>query len=349
MANSDIEPGEDLSVENRVVIADDDPISLEMLHLLLESQGYTVFDAEDGEAAWELMLQTGARLIISDWEMPRLAGIDLARRVRNYAGGAYVYFILLTSREQSSDLVAALLAGADDFLRKPVEPAELIARLRVGERIQAFESRDFMLLALAKLAESRDNSLGNHIERMQGYVRLLSEQLRAQGSYGAEVDGYFVSNLCAVTPLHDIGKLGIPDTVLLKPTSLNNAEFELVKSHVQIGASVVDSALQRLPNAYYLQLAREVVMHHHERFDGSGYPDGLAGQAIPLSSRIVAVADAYDALTSQRVYRDANPHEVGRSILVHESGKQFDPEIISAFLAVESEFEAISKRERAVA
>lgn len=345
MAESNLPGEENLSVENRVVIADDDPISLEMLHLLLESQGYTVFDAEDGEAAWELIQKTGARLVISDWEMPRLRGIDLARRVRNFAGGAYVYFILQTSREESSDLVAALLAGADDFLRKPVDPAELLARLRVGERIQSFEARDFMLLALAKLAESRDQSLGDHIERMQAYVRLLAERLHVQGIY-AEVDGYFVSNLCAVTPLHDIGKLGIPDSVLLKPTSLNNTEFELVKSHVQIGVATVDSALQRLPNAFYLQLAREVVLHHHERFDGTGYPDGLAGQAIPLGARIVAVADAYDALTSQRVYREANPHEVARSILTHESGKQFAPEIVTAFLAVEGAFEAVSGRGR---
>ena len=328
------------SDSKRVIIVDDDDLSLELLANSLRVQGYDVISVNNAEHALRLLRKTGSRLVISDWEMPGMSGLDLCREIRREIWPGYVYIILLTSHNQTDDVVEGLSAGADDFISKPFNPAELYVRIRGGERVLALETRDLAIFAMAKLAESRDPETGMHLERIRKYARALARVLMQQGKF-PEIDDAYVHNLYLTSPLHDIGKVAIPDSVLLKPDRLSDEEFEIMKTHSIIGAQTLGAAAQQYPDVAYLVMARDIAMMHHERFDGSGYPTGLKGDEIPLCGRITALADVYDALTSKRVYKEAFAHTVARNIIIEESGSHFDPVIVSAFTASEEEFKAI--------
>ncbi len=328
----------------RVLIADDDTSSLATLEAFLTAYGYDVTCAQNGVEAFELIQKEDHRLVISDWEMPEMSGLDLCMHVRERQLGAYVYFILLTSRESGSDLVAGLAAGADDFLRKPFNPEELRVRLRAAERIASLEARDVLIFSLAKLAESRDNETGEHLERMREYCLVLAEQLSKTDKYAEIVDADFVRTIYATSPLHDIGKVGIPDKILLKPGKLTEDEYEVMKTHTTIGAETLAAAVRDNPKTTFYRFARDIVLTHHERYDGNGYPNGLAGEDIPLCGRILTVADVYDALTSKRVYKPPFSHGKAKKIIVEDRGTAFDPDVVDAFLATESAFIEIRER-----
>ncbi len=328
----------------RVLIVDDDPIALELLKDTLIDSGHEVHCAEDGVAALGVLGRGEFEVVVTDWQMPRLDGIGLCRAVREGGTAGYVYVILLTGYNTVAERVIGLSAGADDFMAKPFEPQELLARVQAAERIVSLETRDVAIFSLAKLAESRDPETGAHLERVQSYCRVLAQQLAASRGPAGEINAQFVRLLYGTSPLHDIGKVGIPDSVLLKPGRLSDREFEIMKTHTTIGAETLDAALRRFPNALFLRMARDIAATHHEHFDGTGYPSGLKGRDIPLCGRIVAMADVYDALTSKRVYKDAFAHEIARSIIERESGSHFDPEIVAAFLAAEEHFVAIRGR-----
>ena len=215
-----------------------------------------------------------------------------------------------------------------------------IRKMEESERQEA-ETRDVVIYAMARLAESRDPETGAHIDRVQTYCRALAEQLAKEGPYQTMCDPEFIRLMYTTSSLHDIGKVGIPDDILLKPGRLSDREFEIMKNHTIIGAETLDSAIARFPKTRFLQMARNIAASHHERFDGSGYPTGLRGTQIPLCGRIVALADVYDALTSRRVYKAAFTHDVARNIIYKDSGKHFDPVVVDAFRAIERSFEAI--------
>jgi putative two-component system response regulator len=294
--------------------------------------------AKDGCEAFELIRTGRYHLVVSDWEMPEMTGVELCRQIRRRRSSGYVYVILLTSRCGTQNVIEGLNAGADDFISKPFQPQELCVRLRVGERVLSLESRDMTIFALAKLAESRDPETGAHLERIREYSLLLAQKLSQREEFCDQVDGDYAQLLYLTSPLHDIGKVGIPDRVLLKPGRLTKDEFEIMKRHTVIGGETLDTVSDAHPGAQFLQLARDIAWTHHERYDGSGYPRGLAGEEIPLCGRIVALADVYDALTTKRVYKSAYTHESARSTILEGDGTQFDPAIVEAFLAQESHF-----------
>lgn len=328
----------------RVLIVDDDEIALELLSNTLSQAGYEITVARDGRQALEI-LRTGLhRLVISDWEMPEINGIELCRRIRARQFHGYIYVILVTARDGSHSVVHGLDAGADDFISKPFEPAELCVRVRAGERILALDSRDLIIFSLAKLAESRDPETGAHLERMRDYCRIIAQHLSDHDKYHDYVDGEYVQTIYLTSPLHDIGKVGIPDCVLLKPGRLTDREFGVMKHHTIIGGETLTAAAREHPEARFLRMARDIALSHHEQFDGSGYPYGLAGEEIPLSGRIVALADVYDALTTKRVYKSAFSHDVARSIILEGKGVHFDPDIVDGFVQNEEEFLAIRQR-----
>jgi putative two-component system response regulator len=213
-------------------------------------------------------------------------------------------------------------------------------RLRAGERILSLESRDVTIFALAKLAELRDQETGAHLERMCEYCRILVRELAQWGKY-ADIDGEYGQLLNLTCPLHDIGKVGIPDKVLLKPGRLTPEEFDVMKQHTIIGGSTLEAASHAYPEARFLSMARDIAMTHHERYDGKGYPLGLASEEIPLCGRITALADVYDALTSKRIYKPEYSHETARTIITDGRGTQFDPDIVDIFLKCEKEFIAV--------
>jgi putative two-component system response regulator len=329
----------------RILIADDDVIAMELLKDLLADAGHEVSCASNGREAMEILRRAEHRLVITDWEMPLMNGVEFCEAVRgNVEFEGYIYIILLTSHGTMAERVAGLSAGADDFISKPFEPAELLARVQAAERILSMETRDVTIFAMAKLAESRDPETGSHLERVMNYSRILAKQLPAIGRLTDQIDGDFVRAIYATSPLHDIGKVGIPDCVLLKPGQLNDREFQIMKTHTTIGAQTLDAALKRFPGTRFLEMARDTALTHHEHFDGRGYPAGLRGPNIPLCGRIVAVADVYDALTNKRVYKEAFNHDIARSLIVKESGTHFDPDMVDAFIAAEQAFIAIRER-----
>ena len=329
----------------QVLIVDDSKLILVALKGLLTENGYEVITANNGKEGLEALEQhPSCRAVISDWEMPEMDGIEFCKAVRAQDRPGYIYFLLLTSHGQVDEMVLGLSAGADDFIAKPYNPAEVLARLRAGERILSLETRDVAIFALAKLAESRDSDTGAHLERVQHYCRTLARHLATQEKFKNVVDAEYVRLIFQTSPLHDIGKVGIPDAILLKPGRLEPSEFELMKTHTTIAANTLDAALEKFPGVAFLKMARDIAVSHHEKFDGTGYPYGLKGEAIPLCGRIVAVADVYDALISKRVYKDAFSHETAQKNIAGGSGKHFDPDVVDAFLAVSEEFLKIRKR-----
>ena len=326
----------------QILIADDDAIALDILRMMLVAEGYEVVCAENGRVALELLRQHPIRMVISDWNMPEMDGLALCREIRRVSSAGYIYTLLLTSRNRTEDIVAGLSAGADDFIVKPFEPAELRVRLMAGQRVLSLETRHMAIFALAKLAESRDPETGLHLERIREYARVLARHLAPQ--LGSKIPADFVEAIYLTSPLHDIGKVGIPDCVLLKGGRLSDDEFEIMKAHAEIGGNTLTAAVEQYPSVSYLRLARDVACGHHERFDGSGYPRGLSGEDIPLCARIVALADVYDALTSKRVYKSASSHQVAQSIIMEGSGSHFDPRVVDAFSATLEEFREIREK-----
>jgi putative two-component system response regulator len=328
----------------QVLIVDDDPLMLRLAERVVVRLGHQVTTAMNGHEALQLMRHGSYRLLLSDWEMPEMDGLELCRCVRERYCSSYVYIILLTARSGTQNIIEGLNAGADEFISKPASPEELSVRIRTGERILTLESREVTILSLAKLAESHDQETGAHVDRMREYCRVLAEHLSQQDKFCEEVDGDFVHLIYLTSPLHDIGKVGIPDRILLKAGPLTADEFEIMKQHAVSGGMTLDSAIYAHPEAKFLCMARDIARTHHERFDGSGYPHGLAGETIPLCGRIVALADVYDALTTRRVYKPAVSHRNARHIILAGRGTQFDPDIVQAFLANEDRFVDIHRQ-----
>jgi putative two-component system response regulator len=319
----------------KVLVIDDDPVACEALSALLGEGGYAVRCAATAERGLELIGTGEFRVLVTDWMLPDLPGIEICKRIRGANLPSYVYIFMLSQRGRRADIVEGLSSGADDYITKPVTQGELMARLRTAERMLSLITRDVTIFALAKLAESRDPDTGAHLERVRHYSRLLAEHLHQLPEYAEEVNGEFIRMIQLTSPLHDIGKVGIPDSILLKPDRLTEEEFEVMKSHTTIGANTLEAALQAYPDALYLQMARDIALAHHERFDGDGYPLGLKENSIPLAGRIVALADTYDALTSRRIYKKAYSHSVARDIILNETAGQFDPAVVDAFISQE--------------
>ena len=328
----------------KILVVEDDPMAINLLKLTLDAGGHEMVVATNGREALEVLRATSIRFCISDWEMPEMSGIELCRAIRGGDFGRYIYTILVTGRSGEETTVEGLSAGADDLVHKPFNRAELGLRIRTGERIVSLETRDMTIFALARLAESRDPESGAHLERVRNYARTLAEELSRQPELKSTVDEAYVHLIYLTSPLHDIGKVAIPDHVLLKPGRLDAAEFEIMKTHTTLGAQTLAAACREFPEARFLRMAQQIAVSHHEKFDGNGYPSGLRGQDIPLCGRIVAVADVYDALTSRRVYKGASTHDVARSIVLRGKGTHFDPCLVDAFLRCEVEFQRIATR-----
>ena len=258
----------------QILIVDDNRIALAVSWNALEKSGHEVVSATDGQQALAILRGGQCGLVISDWEMPQMNGIELCRAIRSEDLLGYVYVMLLTSHNlpggEGGGSVTA--PGADDFISKPFDPAELLARVQTAERILSLETRDVAIFALARLAESRDPETGAHLERVRSYSRVLAQHLSGVEKFRTQINGEFIRLIYLTSPLHDIGKVGIPDCVLLKPGRLNDEEFEIMKTHAALGAQTLDAALRRFPNVKFLQMGRDIAASHHERFDGTGYP-----------------------------------------------------------------------------
>lgn len=328
----------------KILIVEDELVSRNKLDRLIRSLGYQTLIAEDGLEGWNIWKKERPRMVITDWIMPELDGKELCRKIREAEAGRYTYLIMVTAKSDVEDIVAAIDGGADDFISKPYVKEELAVRVRAGERMLGFETRDLVIFSMASLAESRHRETGNHLERIRFYSKTIAETLALFPDPPQEIDNIFVEHIYLTSPLHDIGKIGIPDNILLKPGPLDEHEFEVMKTHCKIGFDTLNDALKKYPKADYLQMSAEIALSHHERFDGSGYPNGLKGRKIPLSARIVALADVYDALVNKRVYKTASDHNEAKRLIQQDAGKYFDPLVVDAFISCEREFFDISQR-----
>ena len=351
-----------------ILVVDDSPDSLELISSELMKY-YEVHVATDGVRCLELARRVRRPdLILLDVMMPDMDGYEVCRRLKANPDTADIPVLFLSGRTAAEDERIGLEIGAEDYLAKPVNPAVMLARVRAHLRLKAAADylrdqnsflerevarrvrelsavQDITIYAMATLAETRDNETGNHIRRTQNYVITLATKLAENPKYAVQLPRQDIELLYKSAPLHDIGKIGIPDRILLKPGRLTPEEFEIMKTHAAIGKSSIQAAEQLvgMPDSF-LRFAKEISGSHHEKWDGSGYPEGLAGEAIPLSARLMALADVYDALISKRVYKEAFSHEVARNIIVQGRGTHFDPAVIDAFIALEQDFIDIARR-----
>lgn len=351
-----------------ILIVDDTPDNLSLMGNILKDD-YKVRVANNGEKA--LKIAGGEKkpdLILLDIMMPKIDGYEVCKRLKNSAVTRDIPVIFLTAKVEETDEKLGLELGAVDYITKPISIPILAARVKnhlqlkiasdflrnqnnffemeVKKRTAEIRTiQDVTILALASLAETRDSETGYHIKRTQLYVKILAKQLQSHPRFFEIMSDNFIDMLYKSAPLHDIGKVGIPDHVLLKPGKLSSEEFEIMKSHTTIGKKAIENAEKQLEESiYFLECAKEIAYYHHEKWDGGGYPEGIGGNDIPVSARIMAIADVYDALISKRVYKPKIPHEKAVDIIVEGRGKHFDPDMIDAFLEIKDEFKAIADR-----
>lgn len=350
-----------------LLIVDDVPANLYVLSELLYSAGYQVQAASTGRTALRYAtLRPQPALILLDVMMPGMDGYQVLAELKKSPETCDIPVIFLTALDNPQDEENGFRHGVADYIAKPIKPDVVLARVRnqllakqaldwhrdknaaleaeVARRIEENELiQTVSIRALAHLAETRDPETGNHILRTQSYVRLLASQLREHPHFSDMIDDRFITMLAKSAPLHDIGKVGIPDAILLKPGKLTDDEWAIMKTHTRMGSAAIELAERDIEKPVeFLGLAKEVARWHHERWDGQGYPDQLAGESIPVSARIMALADVFDALVSKRVYKESVTFEVAREIIAAERGRQFDPEMTNVFLSGFSEFVAIA-------
>ncbi len=322
----------------KVLVVEDNRLNRLMLVSFLNDFGAEILVAEDGIQAlflWETELPD---IVITDLSMPGINGIELVSRIREREQVKYTYIVVLTVNDDNATLEKSYEAGADDFLVKPFNRSELKHLIAAAERIISMFSQQLVIYALAQLSEMRDVETGQHIERIGIFCRVLSKALKKDPHYSYQITGQFIEDIALSSALHDIGKVGIEDRILLKPGALDDEERNQMKRHTTFGSQVIESIGTKYPQIKFLKMAAVIARWHHERYDGTGYPDGLKGEDIPLSARIVAVADVYDALVTERVYKPNFSHQKAFDIIVAGSGTQFDPGVVDAFVRSQSDF-----------
>jgi putative two-component system response regulator len=349
-----------------ILVVDDAPDNLALMSGLLKDL-YRVKVANSGEKA--LRLARGDEppdLILLDIMMPDHSGYDVCRELKADAATRDIPIVFLTAMSTVEDERKGLELGAVDYITKPISPPIVLVRVATHLAIKAAADflrdkndyleaevarrtaeisaiQDVTILAMASLAETRDTDTGNHIRRTQFYVRALAERLKEHPRFRHFLEPATVEMLFKSAPLHDIGKVGIPDRILLKPGRLDEDEYEVMKTHTTLGRDAIRSAEERLGTSVeFLRLAKEIAYGHQEKWDGTGYPQGLGGDDIPISARLMAVADVYDALVSRRIYKDGMTHEEALALLVAGRGTHFDPDVVDAFVEIESEVRGIA-------
>ncbi len=358
----------DFADKATILVVDDTPDNLTLMSGLLRD-AYKVKVANSGEKALKVV-QSGSPpdLVLLDIMMPGMDGYEVCRQLKADPATRHIPVIFLTAKSEVEDEKMGLELGAVDYITKPISPPIVLAR--VASQLALKASADFLrdkadyleaevtsrtrevmaiqdvtILAMASLAETRDSDTGNHIRRTQYYVKALAEKLKTHPRFASFLTDQNIAMLFKSAPLHDIGKVGIPDRILLKPGKFEPDEFEIMKTHCALGRDAIQAAEDQLGmKVDFLTMAKEIAYGHQEKWDGGGYPQGLAGNEIPIPARLMAVADVYDALISRRVYKEGMPHDKAVQIIAASKGSHFDPDIADAFLDLQDEFQAIAGR-----
>lgn len=343
-----------------ILIVDDSPMIIHLVSSVLEDY-HLLFALNGVEALETIKNNPNIDLILLDIEMPQMNGYELIGHLKEAPETTDIPVIFLTVKDDVAEEAKGLELGAVDYIKKPINTAILRARVdthislrmarifmsrqndilenKVRQRTrEILITRDITIQSMMSLLEVRYIETGNHIKRTQLYMEALCHYLEKEGPYKDMMNKDKIETIIKTAPLHDIGKVGIPDAILLKPGKLTPEEFETMKKHSIYAEQAFSSVDERLGDDNFLNIAKEIAGSHHERWDGTGYPHGLKGKDIPLAGRMMAIADVYDALVSKRVYKEAMSHEEARQIIVNGSGNHFDPNMVDAFIAIEQEF-----------
>jgi putative two-component system response regulator len=344
-----------------ILVVDDDPENLRLLVAVLKRGCLIPRPVLNGRLAIEAAVIELPDLVLLDISMPEMSGLDVCRWFKKDERLHDIPVVFISGLQGTDDKVEAFRAGGIDYVSRPFQEQEVLIRVKTHLRLRRIQaklashnthlaqrvaaqgkaisaSQMATIFALAKLAEARDDDTGRHVERVRTFGKMLAEQMREVGLHVADLTLTFINTLYQTAALHDIGKVGIPDAVLLKPGKLTPEELVEMKKHSAIGASTLATVLKQHPDNRFLRMGVDVARSHHEKWDGSGYPDHLKGATIPLAARIVAVADFYDALTSNRCYRPAFSHEDTCRMIQESSGTHFDPDVVAAFSTLAGRF-----------
>lgn len=352
---------------SKILIIDDERFHLNVIVDLLDSE-YKIVVAKGAQKGLEMAKSDPLPdLILLDVLMPEMDGYDVCKKLKANTKTRHIPVIYLTVKGDVADEAHGFGLGAVDYITKPFSPPIVRARVkthlslsralwkleqqnehleeRIAERtLEISRTQDVAIYCLASLAETRDNETGNHLHRTQRYIKALAEHLKNHPRFKTVLSDEAIELMFKSAPLHDIGKVGVPDRILLKPGKLDKAEWQEMKKHALYGKEAISRAEQELGSTSFLAYACEIAFTHHEKWDGSGYPRGLKGDEIPVSGRLMAISDVYDALISKRVYKAAFPHKKATKIIHEGRGSHFDPDMVDAFIALEQDFIAIAER-----
>lgn len=341
----------------KILIVDDNRMNIAFATDCLKEQ-YSLFSANSGQEAIDILGEKQFDLVLLDYVMPGLNGIDVLKFIRENGGLRELPVVMVTSNEEME--VACLSAGANDFIKKPY--ASEVLRMRIArtlemddyrqklsllveqksKRIEAMQSS--IIANIANLIENRDKDSGQHVKRVGFYMGIIADRLRKTPEYRNALNDRLIRNMMQASALHDVGKISISDNILCKPGKLTPEEFEVMKTHTVLGARIIRQCLENIEEDDYTEMAEQIALYHHERWDGTGYPEGLKGTEIPLCARIMSVADVFDALISRRCYKDIQPMDEAFRIIQEGFGTQFEPAVVDAFLAEAQSIEAIVER-----
>lgn len=357
-----------------ILVVDDNEMNRDVLKRRLDRDGHEVLLAADGQEAIRILKNTPIDLVLLDIMMPVMDGYQALHIIKTDPSIRHIPVIVITALDELESAVRCIEQGAEDYVGKPFNHVLLRARVRAcldkkrlydleQEHTSAVKAHNLLLedkvkqqvkeissaqlaaiFSMSKLAESKDPETGEHLERMREYCVIISRQLAKTARYANSIATDFHDAIYSASPLHDIGKVGIPDSILLKPGKLTDEEWIIMKQHPLIGGETLRAVDRQYTGNAFIKTGIEIAECHHEKWNGTGYPHGLKGEQIPLSARILALGDVYDALTSKRCYKEAFSHEKSRQIIIAEAGSHFDPDVITAFLSCESEFTRIRKR-----
>jgi len=346
-----------------IMIVDDTPENLMVLSALLQRTGYKVSAFPRGRMALSAAKRQPPDLVLLDINMPEMDGFAVCEAFQQDKGLIDIPIIFISAMDSTEDKVHALRCGGVDYITKPFQAEEVYARVKTHLQLSSAREvlRDFnkelkekvaqqvdeinqsqiaTIFALAKLSHTRDDDTGYHLERVQHFCKLLSTELAGLPQYIDIIDKDFIEIIFHASPLHDLGKVGIKDAILLKPGALTPDEFKIMQTHTTLGAATLEAVHSQYPSSAFIKTGIEIAKHHHEKWNGAGYPDGLSGTAIPLSARIMSLVDVYDALRARRPYKEPFSHEKSRSIIMEGSGTGFDPQLVEIFAQIHQKFDA---------
>ena len=347
-----------------ILAVDDDPVIVNSVLSILKND-YSVKPFTSGQTALKYLENHTVDLILLDYQMPGLTGSQVLEKLQDDERTKAIPIIFLTGSIDDNSEVEVLEKGAMDYILKPIKPRVLLTRIHLQLELQGYRNHletlvenktkdlriaynklsdreEITMNMLARVTDLRDHDTGNHILRTTKFSRLLAEEILDNPSPDYQLTKLQVEDIVTSVKLHDIGKIAIPDKILLKPAALTPEEFDIIKTHTTHGAKLLDEFIDQLGGDSFLNTARDIALCHHEKWNGAGYPNGLKDKAIPLSARIAALSDVYDALTSTRPYKKSFSHEQASEMIKKDSGTHFDPHIVAAFLKHQKEFESIS-------